>query len=174
MTWFWANESEPVIAILDEDGEQLFETVSILDVSVGESKTYSNHTLENGEVATDNAITNQNRINLQLVLDPDDYIEVFSEIKTLFNDNAVFSIQTRVDTYENMYIEAMPHEEGPSMANTVAINLSLVEQQISSTTSQELSASDVSSTADQSTVKSGQKTSTESTTVLDSLFGWAL
>jgi hypothetical protein len=171
MTWLWDNNSTPVTAILDEDGEQLFETAKFLSVQVGESKTFSTHTLENGQVVADNAIDNQDRINLQLVLDPDDYIETYAEIQTLFDSYSPISIQTRVDTYENLYIEAMPHDEGPAMANTISININLVEQQIVSSTTQVLTISDVDSTADVSTVKSGQKSSTESETVLQSLFG---
>lgn len=171
MTWFWGNDSEPVIAVLDEEGEQLFETVSLMAVQVNPSKTFSNHTLENGQVVADNVIDNQDRINLQLILDPGDYVDVFAEIQTLYDAVTPISVQTRVETYTSLYMEAMPHDETPSIANTIAININLVEQQIVSSTSQTLTESDVSNSADASTVKSGQKTSTESTTVLQDLFG---
>lgn len=151
MTFFWGNESEPVTAILDENGEQLFETAKLLSVQVSESKQFSSHTLENGKVVSDNVIENQDRINLQIVLDPDDYTNVFTEIQTLFDSVTSLSIQTRVDTYESLYIEAMPHDEGPSIANTVAININLIEQQIVSSTTQVLTESDVENSSDSST-----------------------
>jgi hypothetical protein len=166
MTWFWGNEDGEVTAILGSDGEQVFETARFLAVQVGESKTYSSHPLENGKVATDNEVENQDRINLQLILEPENYVEVFQEIKTLYEAGEAFFIQTRVDTYSNMYIESMPHDEGPAIANTIGLSLSLVEQEIAGSNTQILSSSDVSSSADESTIKSGQKTSTP--TVLDS------
>ena len=171
MTWFWGNESERATAIFDENKEHILETVRFMSVQVGQSKSFSNQTLESGLVVADNVIDNQDQINLQLILDPDNYVDVFAEIQSLYDSVTAISVQTRVETYNNLYIESMPHDEGSSIANTVAINISLVEQQIVSSTTQVLSEPDVSNSADASTVKSGQKSSTESTTVLQDLFG---
>jgi len=163
MTWFFGNESEPVTAFLDSDGNQILETVGIISAQVNPTKTFSNHKLENGQVVSDNVINNQKIINIGLILNPDDYLDVYKEIVALYEANTSFTIQTRVDTYDNMYIDGMPHDEDSTIANTIAINLNFIEQQISASTTGTLSVSDVAAPSDSSTSQAGQKSAATST-----------
>ena len=170
MAWFSDNASKPVTAFLDSNGDQLLDTVGIISAQINPTKSFSSHKLENGQVVTDNVIDNQAIINVGLILNTEDYQTVYSEIKALFDDGEAFTIQTRVDTYSNMYLDGMPHEEDASVANTIGINLNFIEQQIVTSSTSVLTISDVSNSADTSTVKAGQKTPVESSSsaLLDS------
>ena len=166
------NESEPVTALFDEDGEQLFPTVGLLSVAVSPSNTFSQHTLENGTVTSDNKIKNQNRITVQAVLDPDDYVEVYQKIKSADDNDTIFTIQTRVDTYDNMYIESRPYEESGKMSNTMAVTLNFIEQQFTGVKTGKLPATKVKNVADQDVQNSGTKLpGDDSSTLYNWIFG---
>ena len=83
------NQAEPVTALFDSNGDQLFPTVGLLSVAVSPSNTFSQHTLENGAVTSDNKIKNQDRITIQADLDPDDYIEVYASFNTTSGNTSV-------------------------------------------------------------------------------------
>lgn len=170
MSWFFNNETERKAAIYDNKGNQLFETVGLISIQINPTKSYSEQKLENGKVVTENVINNRTIININIILDANDYLDVYKEIKAAYDADTEFSIQTRVDTYDSFYIDSMPHEESGDIANTIAINLSFIEQQIADTNTEALSTSDVAEPSDASTTESGQKSTTEPTpTVLDSV-----
>lgn len=172
MSWFFQNESEPVVAIIDKNENQLFTTVGLMSIQVNPSTKFSEHTLENGRVVTDNAIKNQTLISLTLTLDPNDYTDVYKDIMAIYEARETITIVSRVDIYPSMYIESPPHEESPSKSNTIDIILNLREQQIVETNTETLSTKDVASPSDASTVQSGQKITTQKNiSTLKSLFG---
>lgn len=161
-----------VIAILDANGNQLFTSAVNIGVSVVESKTFASHTLENKQVVVDDEFDNPASLTMQMILDPSNYIDVYKEIKAAYKAITNFTIQTRVDSYTNMYIETLPHEETPELFNTIAINLEFTEQLIVATDSEMLTTNNVSSASDSSTVDTGQKSNTDNDgTVLQRLVG---
>lgn len=153
-----ANE---VIAIIDEDGNQLFTTAVNIGASVTPSKTFARHTLENKQVVIDDQFDNPTSLSLRFILDPNDYVNVYKEIKAAYSAVTNFTIQTKVDVYQNMYIESLPHEEDPSMFNTIAMTIELTEQLIIAPEVSILTTNDVSNPGDSDTVDSGQKSNTE-------------
>ena len=166
------NQAEPVTALFDSNGDQLFPTVGLLSVAVSPSNTFSQHTLENGTVTSDNKIKNQDRITIQAVLDPDDYVEVYQKIKAADNNDTLFTIQTRVDTYDNMYIESRPYEESGKMANTIAMSINFIEQQFTGVKTGKLPESKVKNVADQDVENSGTKLpGDDSSTLYNWIFG---
>lgn len=148
---------EPVTAIFDVDGNQMFETMGILSVSPSPSNTYAQHTLENSFVVGDNKIINQNMVSLKVILNPDDYVEVYQAIKSADIASTNFTIQTRVDTYSNMYIESRPHEESSSISNTIAMVISFKEQIFTGIKTSALPASKVKNASNADTTNSGTK-----------------
>lgn len=174
MAFFEDNSFAPVTAILASDGSQIFETVGILGVSAASNKTYAQHTLENGVTITDHVIDQPDRVTLRCILHPDDYVEVYRRIKTAFNNNTSFIIQTKVETYSNLYIESLPHEEDAK--TTVALNLDFVQQRFQRARVDSLPVSEVANVADADTSSSGNKSAAETTeakktTVLNQLLG---
>ncbi len=155
------NDSEPVTALFDEDGEQLFTSMGILSVSVSPSNLYPQHTLENGVVITDDMIRAQDKISVKVILNPEDYKDVYKEIKKASNESKNFTIQTRVDTFDNMYIESMPHEESSRINNTIAMVVNFIEQQYVDIETSALTSTNVKNVADADTANSGTKVAQE-------------
>lgn len=150
-----------VIAILDEDGNQLFSTAVNIGVSVAPSKTFARHSLENKQVVIDDQYDNPTSLSMRMILNPSDYKDVYKEVKAAYNAITNFTIQTKVDSYTNMYLESLPHEEDPSMFNTIAMTLEFTEQLIAAPDSSILTNNDVSNAGDSDTVDSGQKSNTD-------------
>jgi predicted transcriptional regulator len=170
MPFFFENEKQPVTALFDEDGNQLFETVGILEMSTSPSNTFAEHTLEDGRVVIDNKITNRVLISVTAILSPDDFKQAYAKIKDSDKNNTNFTIQNRVDTFSNMYIESYPYSESSAISNTIAININFIEQQFVASKVENLSPSKVTNQSDADTINSGQKLPKEqSTTLLDLL-----
>ena len=170
MPFFFDNEDEPVTALFDEDGNQLFETVQILEMSTAPSNTFAEHTLEDGTVVSDNKIENQVRISVAAIFDPADFKDAYAKLKEADKNNTRFTVQNRVDTFDAMYIESYPYSESSRIANTIAININFIEQQFVEVKTADLPPSKVNNQADADPVDSGAKLPAEtSTTLLDIL-----
>ena len=168
--FFFENEKDPVTALFDEDGNQLFETVGILEMSTAPSNTFAEHTLEDGRVVIDNKIINRVPISVTAILSPEDFKQAYANIKEADQNSTKFTIQNRVDTYRNMYIESYPYSESSRIANTIAITINFIEQQFVEVKVENLPPEKVKSQPDADTVNSGQKLPKEqSTTLLDLL-----
>ena len=146
-----------VTAILDENGNQLFATATILKASTTPSTTYAQHVLEDGTVVSDNAIENQTRISMALIFDSNDYPQVYKAIKNAKANRTKLTVQTRVDSYPNMYIEAIPSEESAGLFDTVQVIVDFIEQQFGSVVIEQLSSSDVANPSDSDTVDRGEQ-----------------
>lgn len=166
LSFFSDNSTEPVTALFDEEGNQLFETIVILEMSTSPSNTFAEHTLEDGTVVSDNKIKNQTRINVTAILSPDDFKESYDKIKEADTNNTKFTIQNRVDTFDSMYIEAYPYSESSKIANTIAININFIEQKFAVVKTGNLPASKVKNVANANPVDSGTKLPQEKTTKL--------
>lgn len=169
--FFGDNSAQPVTSILDSGGNQIFETVGLFGLSADSAIAYPQHTLENGVNISDHSIRLQDRVSVRCMLDPVDYVEVYRRIKKAFNENASFIVQTKVETYTNLYIENLPHEEDAK--NTVALTLDFLEQRFQSPTVGSLPPEEVSNPADSDTVSSGNKQPTQpSGTALQKIAGY--
>ena len=166
MPIFFENEKNPVTALFDEDGNQLFETIGILELSASPSNTFAEHTLEDGKVVIDNKIINRVPVTVAAILSPDDFKAVYAKIKEADKNNTVFTIQTRVDTFYNMYIDSYPYSESSRIANTIAININFMEQQFSEAKTTSLPPEKVKNQPDADTVDTGEKLPIEQTTTV--------
>lgn len=157
LSYFVGGSNEPVTALFDKDGNQLFETVGILEMSTAPSNTFSEHTLEDGTVVSDNKIKNQTRITVSAIFNSEDYQEVYAKLKEADEKNVAFTIQNRVDTFTSMYIESYPYSESSRIANTIAININFVEQRFGKIKTEALPESKVAKPADADKVDTGPK-----------------
>ena len=81
-----------------------------------------------------------------------------------------FTIQTRVDSYDNMFIEAYPYEENSKIVGTIALNINFIEQQFVGVKVGDLPASKVKEPANADTVDSGTKLPQNDQTAAQRLF----
>ena len=166
MALFFNNVKSPVTALFDQDGNQLFETIGILEMSTAPSNTFAEHTLEDGKVVIDNKIVNRVLVSVTAILSPDDFKQAYANIKEADQNSTNFTIQNRVDTYSNMYIESYPYSESSAIANTIAITINFIEQQFVEVKTTSLPPEKVKSPPDADTVNSGQKLPKEQSTAL--------
>lgn len=166
LSFFSSNTSEPVTALFDAEGNQLFETVVILEMATSPSNTFAEHTLEDGTVVSDNKIRNQTRVGVTAIFNPDDFKEVYAKLKEADKNNVKFTIQNRVDTFDSMYIESYPNSESSKIANTIAININFVEQKFVAVKTTTLPPEKVNSQPDADPVDTGAKAPAQSSTTL--------
>lgn len=107
--------------------EQVFRAARPIKASVREESKLMEHPKENGETVVDHQVFQSVVIDLQLVLDSGKYRDTYKEIKGLYRQGQILRVQTRADSYQNMVIEALPHEEDPAMFNSIALTLRLKE-----------------------------------------------
>lgn len=146
-----------VTAILNESGEQLFATAQLLKASVAPSNTFAQHPVEDGTVVADNKIINQVRISIPMVLDSNDYKDVYKAIQDTSKNSVNLSVQTRVATYSNMYIESYPSEESAAMFDTVSLTVNFIEQITGTVVTKKLAETDVSNNSDVDTENRGEQ-----------------
>ena len=161
-----------VTALFDQEGNHIFSSVGILSLSADQQNQFAEHTLEDGTVVSDNKIKLQDRITIQAVLSPDDYVNTFKKLQEASNNDDKFTIQTRVATYTDMYIESIPYEESSKLMGTISLNISFVEQQFVGVKSESLPPQKVKNPADTDTINSGTKLpKVDRGTILQGIFG---
>tara|TARA_R110000851_G_scaffold264875_1_gene417473 strand:- start:293 stop:793 length:501 start_codon:yes stop_codon:yes gene_type:complete len=146
-----------VTAILNESGEQVFSTATLLKASIGPSNTFAQHPVEDGTVVADNKIINQVRISIPMILDSNDYKDVYKAIQDTSKNGVMLSIQTRVATFNKMYIESYPSEESASMYDTVSMTINFIEQITGTVVTKKLASSNVSDNSDVDTENRGEQ-----------------
>lgn len=118
-----------VVCVLDANLAQVFETARPIKAVVKEESKPMEHPLETGAVVTDHRIILPVEIELSLVLSSDDYRGTYRQIRDLFHKGELLTVQTRTESYSNMAIAAMPHEENADAADVVMQALTLKEAQ---------------------------------------------
>ncbi len=162
-----------VVRIMDSDGNSLFPTARIMRATVREESTFFEHPLEDGSKVADHKIDKPVEIQLAVIITDDSYGEAYSAMRDAKKNGTAFVVQTKTGSYSNQYIQSMPHEETPDAGDSIAIALTFREVQWFSAEVQTLPATEVAPTGkganaaakqDASTVKQGQKKTTDATT----------
>lgn len=153
---------DSITAIFDDQGGELFPTAGVLKVDIAPSNTFAKHIIEDGTVVTDNAIINQVRISLTIILDSNDYQEVYKSIQDASRNKMQLRIQTKVSTFDKMYIESYPSKEDANMFDTVSLTINLIEQITGRIKTKKLDKSDVANQADTDTEERGEQLPKES------------
>ena len=158
------SASADVVAVFEtETGRQVFPDARPLKVVVSESAQLMAHPVENGFSIVDHRIILPIGLSLNLLLESATYRATYEEIRRLFRESVNLTVQTKTSTYENLYLQEIPHEEDPALFDTVAMVIQLVETLIATVQIQDLPAGAVSNAIDQSTVDRGEQTTTEAT-----------
>lgn len=126
--------AQDVVGVFDSNLNQLFVEARPMTCRVDESTKMMTHPKENGALQSDHRIVNLIEIELTMILNSADYADVYAQIKTLKTTNSSVTVLTKVDSYENMFLEDMPHQETGANPDSIQISLKLTEAQIASTT----------------------------------------
>lgn len=118
-----------VVCVLDATLSQVFERARPIKAAVKEESKPMEHPLETGAVVTDHRVILPVEIDLSLVLSSGDYRGTYRQIRDLFYKGELLTVQTRTESYRNMTIVSMPHEENADAFDVVMLALALKEAQ---------------------------------------------
>ena len=113
------------VAVFTQDFTQIFRNARALKAVVKEQSKVMEHPVESGIVITDHRIILPIEIELSLILAQSDYQDVYNAIRGYYLQGTLLVIQTRSGVYQNMLIQAIPHEENPDMYNALALAMTL-------------------------------------------------
>ena len=142
-----------------------------MQANVAETGRLMSHPLEDGSSIVDHRIIFPTVITLSIIIDPrlftfrpiagefgfgTTYRETYDQIQTDFLMGTEFQIQTKSDTYNNMYLQNIPHEESPNQFDTITMILEFVEAKFTNVVVQALGMDNVANPNDTSTLEKGQ------------------
>lgn len=116
-----------VVCVLDASLTQVFEAARAVKATVTRDSKSMEHPLETGATVTDHRVILPTEIELSLVLSSADYKGVYRQIANLFTKGDLLTVQTRADTYRNMVIQKIPHEENPDVFDALNLAMTLKE-----------------------------------------------
>jgi hypothetical protein len=155
---FVSSYTYDVVAVVDPNsGTQVFTGAEIMKANVGPTSKLMDHPIESGSLVTDFKIIMPVTIELALLVNSQSFDGTYAEVKAAFLASTFLTVRTNADTYMNMVIEAIPHDEIPEMFGMLAIALRLREVQLVTVQYQALQSTDVENPTDQSTVNSGEQ-----------------
>ena len=121
--------SADVVGVYTQDYLQVFPSARPLKASIRNISKVMEHPVETGETIVDHQIFLPIEIELPLIIQSFFYREVYQQIKQLYLNNTLLTVQTFADTYTNQLIQELPHEESPDFYNTLIITLRTKEVQ---------------------------------------------
>lgn len=157
-----STNAQDVVAVLASDFSQVFARARALKVSVSRLSKAMEHPLETGSSVIDHRIVLPVTAELSLILASEDYKAVYQQIGDLFRRGELLTLQTRVESFPDMLIEKMPHEEAAEMLDGVAVALTLKEARFVTPQFSTLPPQKVARPKDSDSVKRGQQQPAES------------
>jgi hypothetical protein len=85
------------------------------------------HPVETGATISDHVITLPIRMELSLIILPQNLQSTYEEIKQLSQNRTILSVQTKAGTYRNLIILSYAHQEDPEMFDVLSLALKLQE-----------------------------------------------
>lgn len=149
-----------MLGIFDANFRQVFASAYPIKASITPTAKTPAHPLETGETVVDHIIFDPVLVELVAILDPEDYRDVYGRLARAFANAQTFNIQTRVQVYPNMLLQALPHEETPEMADTVQVVLKFSEVRFVTPSYAPLPAKKVANKTKASTTSRGQQSGT--------------
>ena len=155
-----------VVCVLNENGNQVFETARIVRAAVNNDSELFQHPLETGNKITDYKIDKPKVVQLAAIIPSDGYSDAYAALAQAKVNGISFIVQTRAASYSNMVIQSMPHEEGEQWGDCLALAVTFVEVQWYQATVETLPAKEVAASTkaanagakpDADTIKSGQQ-----------------
>lgn len=172
--YFVPSAAADVVGVYDKDFKQVFQRARPVKALVKEESKLMEHPLETGATIVDHRIILPVEIELSLLLQASDYRDTYQEIKQLYLNAEILTVQTRSGTYSNQIIMSMPHDEDPERFECLAVALKLKEAMFVTPEEGELAPKDKtkSSTADKGNVQGSEADATKKEKSTSSLGQW--
>lgn len=153
-----------VVALLRKsDFQQVAEKARAMKATVRETAKAMEHPVEDGTTITDHRVILPVEIDLSVMLADADYRATYQALKTLFTSAELLIVQTATDSYPDMMIVEMPHEETTDMVEAVPVALKMKQVKTVKAQYGTLPPRAVAKKSDASTVKHGEVATKEAT-----------
>lgn len=150
--------AQDVVAVLDSNFRQVFSKARAIKASVLRGSKTMEHPLETGATIADHRIILPIGVELSLILASEDYRAVYQQVRDLFLRGELLTVQTRVDSFQDMLLEKIPHEETTEIFDGIALAMTLKEAKF---VQPQFSALKVAQPKDSTTRDRGQQQPTE-------------
>lgn len=128
-----ATAAVDVVGIYDAQLNQLFVNARAIKAVIKPDSKSFDHPLEDSTTIVDDRVLLPIEIELSLIIRPGEVENTYQQISQIFSNGQLVKVQTKTAIYDNQLIIAMPHEEDPSMFDTVVIALKLRQTQFAVT-----------------------------------------
>jgi hypothetical protein len=150
-----ASAAADVVAVYNQNGEQLFPLARPGKATILQSARLAEHPVESGGTIVDNRVIQP--VEIEMALYVTEYKNTYERLKAAFFGNELLIVHTRSGIFENMAIEAMPHEETPDSVDVLPLSLKLREIKLVTAQFQALPPQKVAKKNDASTVNRGEQ-----------------
>lgn len=127
---FNSSAAVDTVSVLNSSLQQVFPEARPMRVSVREYCRTLDHPIESGQIITDYSVIMPMEIDYQAIIEARYYRAIYQEIRSLFFNKELLSVQTRSGNYQNMIIAEMPHEETPDLFDALPISIRLRQVQV--------------------------------------------
>lgn len=149
------SKATDLVAVLNENLNQVFEGAYITTASVTEESQVMSHAVETGATIVDEIVLQPISITLGVTLNSNNYRSIYQEIKQAYLSRALLTVQTKSDSYSSMVIEKIPHDEEPNVFDTITLTISLKEVKFVDTQYEEFKLAKVKKPSSTSAKKRG-------------------
>lgn len=118
------------VAVYDSNFTQLFPTARPLQDQVRENSRVMDHPLETGQLISDYKIVLPVEIELPVLITAAYYLSTYQQIKAVYLSSELLTVQTRANTYPNMIISEMPHQEDPERFDAITMIIKFRQVQL--------------------------------------------
>lgn len=153
--------NDDLVAVLDTDTQEyLFQGANPMRITVRDEQMVTRFPVEDGTERSDHIVKLNKEIMIDFLLTDDSRL-LYAALKQAKEEARLLTIQTRLDSYESMVIESLPHDEF-STDSAIPVNIALIEwiPVVPQYEEAPMRKSNVKDGKQATTVKRGQQTTT--------------
>lgn len=121
------SASSDVVAVFDQNFTQVFEKARPMKIRISEFAKVMEHPIETGATITDHRVIEPIEIEIDIIMTSADYRSVYQQIRQLYIDATLLTVQSRTANYSNMLISEIPHDEDPDVFDAVILTIKMKE-----------------------------------------------
>lgn len=153
----FGNDQPDVFVVDNESGDEIFAGATPLGTSTNPTSTVMSHPAETGFSFADHRILEPLELSLRLLLPKAQYRDVYSEMRTYFDNGLLVKVHTRTRVCRNMAIVSMPDELDAETFDAITVELALREMIFVTPSQGTMTEENTRAKVNANTVQQGQK-----------------
>lgn len=118
------------VCVLDSSFNQVFVNARPMAARVIERSSMFDHPIETGQIITDYSIVLPIEIELPIIVQAPFYRDTYQQIRNLYLNKNLLTVQTNTANYTNMVISEIPHEERPELFDALPLTIKFRQVQL--------------------------------------------